>query len=1069
MRKALVFVLAACCLSSGVAARAAFIAEIARAPSASGTGALAKWTRPLGDFLNASAPSLDSVRELSGDLSRIDLGDPAALSQLEPLRAQLRAAASSLLASPDPTSRETDLHAASLKLTLLNQPSVRSLLTEEQQGRIPVVFWIYQNHLIEDVRLHDWAASKLSVAEKIAGISKALDDSRVLNPDGKPAALRPDAGVEVEILDGDISQVKAHGLISAVQLSGFCRGGINAMLERVGGPGFGRQVSAATPLRDGQTLLVRGDSENKGRFENVVFVADDMRRPLRELVSLGLKAADAAGLTQVSLPALRAGWNFGFLEKTYEQVVSETVKGVNSFLAGRPANVKKISLVVHSNPRLLDLMRAAAAPADLEPLASSLRQNPINGASYASEADFLFEFAKAARKKFEFSEGLSPQAQLLLGLERQGDQGSSIFLKNLAIVSDDLYLWSDARNAPERLALAGLRARLGAASVKASGPTNSEPVAPMRGLWISRLAPASFGSALREALEFISARDLAVAGFPSVIERWARSPALRARIGRFEEGLAALNDGFDTLPETSVWRLALEVNDGDVLDAAEMLGGIIGQTKRPLRYVEREFIPRFPEALGAQEDFVKAARCYYMLGLIHEKGLARFGRSGLYPPGSSATGPKFWHFYGAAMVASRLHRHPGYAGKAAGIFIGAAYEAVSLRHNLALLRSRGPFRGLALGLADAGRDIIAHAQGHDFGRGLFLGAASERVPIVVAGGARARLRRARGYALNAWWQLWWEAGPPAAKLWNGYRARLKAAETAGLKPTVIDPKGLFISLRLLGLSVRTAAVAEGVASDETVLSEARALFARHIAAGDEARAAFNRFLDRARLYNPLQSRAKLRSLAAYCLRESSVLPSEDLAAYYDGLARDDAALAEAGARSAQVLADFKQTADRIIREANRSVRPGRRVLGFVVSGSFAKGGPRPGSDLDLQLVTEDGGAQDGNLISELEGAWAKLQPTVPLEVFSNAYLPPDPGLIATLHPEPYLIVSPYPEAVALLSREETPARAPPEGRDGALSRVSRVLLRGWLRALLTAGESFLSDSRIPPESRWGEI
>lgn len=1012
---------------------------------------MARWARPLGDFLNATAPSLDSVRGLSGDLSRIDLGDPAAPSQLEPLRAQLRAAAASLLASPDPTSSQTDLDAAALKLTLLNQPSVRSLLTEEQQRRIPEIFWIYQSHLIEDVRLHDWAASKLSVAEKIAGISQALDDSRVLNSADQPASLRPDADVAVEILGGDISQVEAHGLISAVQLGGFCSGGINAMIDRVGGPGFGRQVEAAKPLRDGQTLIVGGDSGNKGRFENVVFVADDMRRPLRELVSLGLQAADRAGLTRVSLPALRTGWNFGFLEKTYEQVVSETVKGVNAFLALRPANVKKISLVVHDNPRLLDLMRAAAASADLEPLASSLRRDPINGASYASEAGFLFEFSKAARKKFESSGGLSAQTQLLLALERQGAQGSPVFLKNLAIVSDDLYLWSDAGNAPERLALAGLRARLGAASVKASGSTNSEPVAPMRGLWIARLAPGGFGSALREALEFISARDLAVSGFPSVVERWARSPALRARIGKFEEGLVALNGGFDILPETSVWRLALEVNDGDDLDAAEMLGGIIGQTKRPLRYVEREIIPRFPEALGAQEDFVKAARCYYLLGLIHEKGLARFGRSGLYPPGSSATGPKFWHFYGAAMVASRLHRHPGHTGKAAGIFISAAYEAVSLRHNLSLLRSRGAFRGLALGLVDAGRDIIAHAQGHDFGRGLLLGAAPERAPIVVARGARARLRRARGYALNAWWQLWWEVGPPAAKLWNGYRARLKAVEAAGLKPAVVDPKGFFISLRLLGLSVRLAAVPEGVVADETVLSEARALFARHIAAGDEARAAFNRFLDRARLYNPLKSRAKLRSLAAYGLRESSVLPSAELAAYYDGLASDDAALAEAGARSARVLADFKKAADRIIREANRSVLPGRRVLGFVVSGSFAKGGPRPGSDLDLQLVTEDGGAQGVDLISELEIAWAKLQPTVPLEVFSNACLPPDAGLIGILHPEPYLIVSPYPEAVALLSREETPARAPPESRGGALSRIFRVLLGGWLRALLTAG------------------
>jgi hypothetical protein len=730
---------------------------------------------------------------------------------------------------------------------------------------------------------------------------------------------------------------------------------------------------------------------------------------------------------------------------------------VESLRASEPAGAVR----VHGAGISPETQTSAELSRKLEETARALDDRAINGAAYASEADFLADFSQVARAAFKPRNGLSPETRLLFALEGRNSRDSALFNKNMAIVADVLYSSLGPKTgAQERQALAGLRGRFGVASVRAldrvapAPPSASKPV---KGLWAARLVPGPLGGALREAFEFISARDLSLAAFPSVIERWARDHRLRARLVEFEARLVALNDGFETASETSVWRIALEINDGDARDAIDMLGAIVGQRKVPLRYVEKILIAAHPDAKGSEDAFVRAARSYYLLGEIHEKGLAHFGRSNLYPDGSSAAGQKFWHYYGAAAVAVRLHHRPAWAAAAAGVLIGAAYEAATFPNNVSLLRSRGMLKSLVMNISDSGRDVVAHAQGNDFGRRLLAGASLATVPIVVSGPALEWARRARVYALNAWWQFWWYAGPRVANLWRDYGARLKAAAAVGRKPSVRDPKGLFIASRLLGLSVDAGSMAKKAASDQAVLIESRGLFLRHINAGSEAQAAFDRFLNRAVLHNPSKSGTKLRSLIAYYLRESSVLPAEELAAYYDGLLIDEGALIKTRAESARVLADFTELSDRLILNANRDVLPGERILGVLIAGSYANGSPRPGSDLDFQIITENGSAPAADLLVEFGNEWTKLHPAISLEVFSNEFLPPDRRLIESLIPEAYLIVSPYPESAALLARRgPVPAQVSTSVRVGAATRFTGAVLRGWFRVVLAARD--LADS-----------
>lgn len=105
------------------------------------------------------------------------------------------------------------------------------------------------------------------------------------------------------------------------------------------------------PLKDGQTVVAKGDGHVlKGAFKNVVFVVDDLHRPLREIVYNGLKAASDAGFAKVSLPTIRMGVMLGKVEKSVDEAVSEMASGVRKFMADHPkTSVEDITFVVYND------------------------------------------------------------------------------------------------------------------------------------------------------------------------------------------------------------------------------------------------------------------------------------------------------------------------------------------------------------------------------------------------------------------------------------------------------------------------------------------------------------------------------------------------------------------------------------------------------------------------------------------------------------------------------------------------------------------------------------------------
>ena len=164
--------------------------------------------------------------------------------------------------------------------------------------------------------------------------------------------------MKVKIVSGDISKVKADALMTAINSGGAWFGGIDGVIQGCAGGLFHGQASAAAPLKHGQTIVAMcdGGKSHKGRFTNVVFIVDDLKGKLNEIIFNGLVAAADANFASVSLPTIRMGVMLGVVEKSKEEAVGEMVKGINRFLKAKPdSSIKELTFVVYNDPEILGI------------------------------------------------------------------------------------------------------------------------------------------------------------------------------------------------------------------------------------------------------------------------------------------------------------------------------------------------------------------------------------------------------------------------------------------------------------------------------------------------------------------------------------------------------------------------------------------------------------------------------------------------------------------------------------------------------------------------------------------
>lgn len=166
--------------------------------------------------------------------------------------------------------------------------------------------------------------------------------------------------MKIDVVSGDIARVSVDALITAINSGGMWFGGIDGVIMRQAGELFHGQASAAMPLKDGQTVVARGNDTNRGKFANVVFVVDDLQKKLSHIVYAGLCAASDAGFQTVSLPTIRMGVMLGAVEKTAGEAIGEMVNGIRQFVTDKPkTSVEGITFVVYNDPTTKEMLERA--------------------------------------------------------------------------------------------------------------------------------------------------------------------------------------------------------------------------------------------------------------------------------------------------------------------------------------------------------------------------------------------------------------------------------------------------------------------------------------------------------------------------------------------------------------------------------------------------------------------------------------------------------------------------------------------------------------------------------------
>jgi len=167
----------------------------------------------------------------------------------------------------------------------------------------------------------------------------------------------------VRVVSGDIAQQKADALITAINSGGLWFGGIDGVIQRLAGGHFHTQAKQASPLFHEKTIVATGDGcSHNGKFQNVIFVVDDLESPLRNIVYKGLSSAVEAGFKTVTLPTIRMGVMLGTVEKTAEDAVNEMVHGIKEYMSEFPNSpIDEIIFVVYNDKQLQTLLNKAIA------------------------------------------------------------------------------------------------------------------------------------------------------------------------------------------------------------------------------------------------------------------------------------------------------------------------------------------------------------------------------------------------------------------------------------------------------------------------------------------------------------------------------------------------------------------------------------------------------------------------------------------------------------------------------------------------------------------------------------
>lgn len=343
--------------------------------------------------------------------------------------------------------------------------------------------------------------------------------------------------------------------------------------------------------------------------------------------------------------------------------------------------------------------------------------------------------------------------------------------------------------------------------------------------------------------------------------------------------------------------------------------------------------------------------------------------------------------------------------------------------------------------------------------------APEPVPVVSFDGAapremsrEERVVYRRVLAENVRWYL----TTNVANKWRSHRLALAKAREDGTV-AVPDQRGFFAAMRTTGMTGRYYVLGGSSLEDPEMAKDMRRAFRRWFRFGDpaaasEARAAFDRFVERARAYNVRgRSHVFFHKTVRDSMLAASLLPPDAVAARFDGLLREDRSREIAAFQSSGAMEKARRRFEDVLLEelAREDQEDPGRVVAVSVLGSFASGSAGPTSDFDAEVITADGGKRRLKPFSDrVVARWTELglQRVHPV-VFHSHATPPSRALIDRVYTEPYFVVTPDESLRGRLARApgERPALVIERRRtlSGSLHRVLQGL---YVRAVVEAVE-----------------
>lgn len=247
------------------------------------------------------------------------------------------------------------------------------------------------------------------------------------------------------------------------------------------------------------------------------------------------------------------------------------------------------------------------------------------------------------------------------------------------------------------------------------------------------------------------------------------------------------------------------------------------------------------------------------------------------------------------------------------------------------------------------------------------------------------------------------------------------AESAGKRLAIEDFEAMWLDWRASGYSGRMNNAGFVVADRESIRAQATRFFDRHWGKDEASRAAFRRYMDRVGAAVPLTRPSNYRKRAFAAPFDLKALAPSELPARLDSLLTGEHVAAidrHRAERQEGVIASFKEAALASVLEVNAGLPEGRKIVAVILFGSYASRQSTPGSDIDYQLMTQDGGTaamrpfQDALARNWTENKFGEVK----IEALEFT-LPPSRHVLVEGIPEGYLVISPDPAAVRALSQD----------------------------------------------------